>query len=95
MRYHHKRPATANKFMNSLMWVIAILAPFSTLPQIIEIFSSKSAAGVSLATWILFFISPLIWFTYGMTRKDKFIIVNNFLWATMSAIVLVGFYTYR
>lgn len=77
------------------MWTVAVLAPFSTLPQIIDIYTTHRVSGLSLATWLLFVISPMIWFSYGALHKDKFIMVNNFLWMMLSGTVFVGILVYR
>jgi len=77
------------------MWFVAILAPFATLPQIIDIYSTHKVTGLSGATWFLYIISPMIWFAYGVLHKDKFIIINNFLWMSLSSTVFVGILLYR
>ncbi len=91
---HHSHK-TINKLVPFVMWTVAILAPLSTLPQIFDIYSTHSVSGLSLTTWFLFVLSPMIWLGYGLLHKDKFILVNNFLWMTMSSTVLIGILLYR
>jgi uncharacterized protein with PQ loop repeat len=93
MRHIHRLHAHKRKQRDvppTLMWIAAISSPLATLPQIISIYQTHNVHGVSLTTWLLFALTPLVWLTYGLIHKDKFIIVNNALWSGAAALVFVG-----
>lgn len=69
---------------------VAIAGPLMTLPQIYQIFSTKTAQGISLTTWGLYCVSSAVWFLYGLKIKDKPLIIASFLWVLMEALVVAG-----
>ncbi len=82
-------------FLDKLTLVVGIIGPFTVLPQIYTIFSTKSAAGVSATTWALIFIVTFPWILYGMAHKEKNIIISFILWEVVNAAVVVGALLYR
>lgn len=82
-------------FLDKLTFVVGVVGPFTVLPQIYSIFSTHSAAGVSLATWLLIFIVTFPWILYGMAHKEKSIIVSFILWEVMNLAVVIGVLLYR
>jgi uncharacterized protein with PQ loop repeat len=82
-------------FLDKLTFIVGVIGPFTVLPQIYTIFSTKSAAGVSLATWALIFIVTFPWILYGVAHKEKSIIVSFILWEVVNLTVVVGVLLYR
>jgi uncharacterized protein with PQ loop repeat len=78
-----------------LIYIIAIAGPFMTLPQIYQIFTTKSVSGVSLLTWVSYLLMATCWIFYGIKQKDKPIIVNNILWAIFEILVITGILLYN
>ena len=78
-------------FLDKLVYLIAAVGPFSSLPQIIEIwFKDHSAEGVSLLTWLMFMLMSVVWLWYGITRRDKPLIISNALWILTDLAVIAG-----
>lgn len=88
-----KKPYIA--FLDKLTFIAGIIGPFTILPQIYSIFSSHSAIGVSLMTWVLIFVVTFPWILYGVAHKDKSIIVSFTLWEVVNLAVVVGVLMYR
>lgn len=92
---HQKHKKTTYKvFLDKVTFVAGVVGPFTVLPQIYSIFHNKSAAGVSLATWLLIFIVTLPWVFYGIAHKEKSIIVSFTLWEIVNLAVVVGVLLY-
>lgn len=91
---HAHRPTRYTKFLDRLTFIAGIVGPFTVLPQIYSIFSTHSAQGVSLMTWLLIFIVTLPWIFYGIAHKDKSIIVSFSLWEVVNLAVVVGVIIY-
>lgn len=93
----HKHPTKTPylKFLDKLTFVMGVIGPFTVLPQIYTIFSTKSAAGVSFVTWLLIFVVTFPWILYGIAHKDKSIIVSFTLWEVVNILVVVGVLLYR
>jgi uncharacterized protein with PQ loop repeat len=81
-------------FLDKLTFVVGIVGPFTVLPQIYSIFSTKSAAGVSLITWVLIFVVTFPWILYGLAHKDKNIIICFILWEVVNFGVILGVLMY-
>lgn len=81
-------------FLDKLTFIVGVIGPFTVLPQIYSIFSTKSATGVSLTTWSLIFIVTFPWILYGVAHKEKNIIVSFILWEVANLSVVVGVLLY-
>lgn len=82
-------------FLDRLTFFAGVVGPFTVLPQIYQIFSTQSAADVSLVSWSLIFIVTFPWIFYGVAHKDRSIIVSFILWEVANAAVVLGILIYR
>jgi uncharacterized protein with PQ loop repeat len=102
LRHKHERQQLVQKrsqspyivFLDKLTFIVGVIGPFTVLPQIYSIFSSRSAAGVSLMTWLLIFIVTFPWILYGLAHKDRSIIVSFILWEVVNLTVVIGVLLY-
>jgi MtN3 and saliva related transmembrane protein len=58
------------------------------LPQVIQIWKTKSAKDLSLPMLLLLILGVTMWLTYGIIVKDAAIIYTNSMVLTMSFIML-------
>ncbi len=74
-----------------LAYAGSVLMTAMSLPQIARILRDRSAAGVSLLTWIIFALSGASWFAYGLLVQAPGIIVGNipFLSTTLPVVMLL------
>lgn len=99
-KYEHKQGVKKPRktpyivFLDKLTFVVGVIGPFTVLPQIYSIYSTKSAAGVSAVTWALIFIVTFPWILYGLAHKEKSIIVSFTLWEVVNLTVVVGVLLY-
>jgi uncharacterized protein with PQ loop repeat len=68
----------------------AVIEPAMTLPQIYDIWSTHTAAGVSKLTWSMYVGAAAVWLLYGIQEKDKPIIVSSILWIVAEVAVVIG-----
>ncbi len=78
------------RFLDKTTFIAGIIGPFTVIPQIYQIFSTRQATGVSAISWILMFIMTAPWIFYGVAHKDKTIIVSFILWEVMNLLVVIG-----
>ncbi len=83
-------PDSKKYFLDKLIYIVGVLGPLSTIPQIYTIFIEKNAAGVSVATWLIYFLFSVIWIVYGVVHKEKVIILTYSLWFVMNGLVALG-----
>jgi len=81
-------------FLDKMTFVIGVIGPFVVVPQIWSIFSTQSAEGVSMMTWLLMFIVTFPWVLYGLAHRDVAIISSFTLWEIANATVVVGVLLY-
>lgn len=77
------------------MFIIAVVIPLMTLPQIISIWGTRSAANVSLSTWLAYLFSATCWLIHSILTRNKTLAVNQILWVALESIVVVGILIYR
>ena len=82
------------RMFDYLMYGVGFFAPLALLPQIFQIYSTKSSVGVSLLTWILLSISSTLWTIYGAVHKDKHILFASALGIGFHLIIVAGLFIY-
>lgn len=76
-------------FINHSVYGVGILGIIVIIPQILKIWVEKDF-GVSLTTWIGFFVGALFWFFYGIIHKEKPIIFTNLAVIIADLFVITG-----
>ncbi len=91
-KYPH--PNKFKRFLDKAVLGIGILAPIGTLPQIIKIWVHQNAAGLSLITWIAFFLGATILLLYSIVHKEKPLIVMYSCLILVHMTVIIGILIY-
>jgi uncharacterized protein with PQ loop repeat len=87
-----ERPIIA--VIDRLMMIASIVHPITALPQVIQIYDSQNASGVSLLTWLGFMTIGLIFLSYGIVHRLKPLIINQVLWFIVDFLVVIGVVLY-
>ncbi len=74
--------------------IAGIIQPLISIPQIIQIYSSQSAADVSLLTWVGYLVFAAVFLAYGLTFKLTPIWVTQIIWIIMEVAIIVGILLY-
>jgi uncharacterized protein with PQ loop repeat len=61
-----------------------------TVPQVWTIWVGHEAAGVSILSWGAYLTSALLWFWYGLQKKDRNIYLPCIGWIGLDAGVIAG-----
>jgi len=69
---------------------MSVFTLLMTVPQVLTIWVGHQAAGVSVVSWSAYLLSAVLWFWYGLQRRDKNIYLPCVGWAGMDAAVIVG-----
>jgi uncharacterized protein with PQ loop repeat len=80
--------------LDSLVFVVALFSVLMTIPQVLEIWMSRSASGVSLISWTAYSISSVFWVIYGLVHREKMIIAVYALFALLNMAVVAGILMY-
>ena len=76
--------------IDDIVYIIAFLGPIMTIPQVIKIFITQNASGISSISWISFTLFSFFWLVYGIVHKEKPIIIANFLTLILNLIIVIG-----
>lgn len=91
-KYPH--PNKWKRFLDKLVYVVGVLGPLWTIPQLMKIFVNKNASGLSLITWIAYFFGAIILLLYSFSHKEKPLIIMYSLWVIIHIIMIIGILLY-
>jgi uncharacterized protein with PQ loop repeat len=91
----HPNAGYIKVFFDKLVYFFGVIIPILTLPQAYVIWSSKSAADVSVITWAAYLINGLVWLTYGILHREKPIIFTWILMSIINMSVVAGIILFR
>lgn len=80
--------------MKQVLGGLSIFTLLMTVPQIVAIWATRQAAGVSVLSWSAYWISALVWFLYGLRKGDRNIYLPCIGWLVLDGAVVVGALTY-
>jgi MtN3 and saliva related transmembrane protein len=81
--------------METLGYIAGILTTIAFVPQVMQIYKTKSAEDVSLAMFLLFTAGVVMWLIYGIQSNAIPVIVANSLTLLLSCVILFFKYKYR
>lgn len=74
----------------SIIWSISVINPLMTVPQLIQIWRTHEVAGISLLFLLMLFVVQGGFALHGFFIRDRFVMGNNGLAATMTFITLLS-----
>lgn len=85
-------PATSawKRVLDRLVFVVGVIGPLTTVPQILEIYVLHEARGVSAISWGLPALLNIPWIIYGFVHRDRPIVVTYILWLIMNTTIFIG-----
>ena len=69
---------------------MSVFTLLMTVPQVLTIWVGHQAAGVSVVSWSAYLLSAVLWFWYGLRKRDRNIYLPCVGWVGMDAAVIVG-----
>ena len=79
---------------NRLLGAMSIFTMLMTVPQVWTIWVGHQASGVSVVSWSAYLLSAVLWFWYGLQKRDKNIYLPCVGWVVLDAAVIVGALVY-
>ena len=80
--------------MHRILGSLSIFTLLMTIPQVLAIWISHQAAGVSALSWSAYLITAVVWLLYGLQTADKNIYLPCVGWILVDSAVLVGVIVY-
>ena len=66
----------------------AFLTTIAFIPQVVQVWKSKSVEGLSLTTYIIFIIGVFLWFLYGLSIGSLSMIIANFITVLLASVII-------
>ena len=77
-----------------LLGSLSIFSLLMTTPQVLTIWIRHQAAGVSVLSWSAYLVTAVVWFWYGLQKRDKNIYLPCIGWILCDSAVIVGALVY-
>jgi len=82
------------RFFDGIIYPVAIIEPILAAPQVVKIFTTKSAGDLALSSWVLYLAASLIWLSYGFFHREKPVIISSVLWLVVGSSIVIGILLY-
>ena len=89
------RSTPTDAMLRRLLGGMSVFTMLMTIPQVLTIWISHQAAGVSILSWSAYLMSAALWFWHGLRSGDKNIYLPCVGWMGLDAAVIVGTLIYR
>jgi uncharacterized protein with PQ loop repeat len=85
------REAVAKKIhWSKIIWLVSIINPLMTLPQLIQLWVTRETAGLSLIFLGILLFVQAGFSLHGFFTHDRFILVSNGIASTMTLVVILS-----
>ena len=87
-------PSRSETLFSRLLGAMSVFTMLMTVPQVLTIWVGHQAAGVSVVSWSAYLLSAVLWFWYGLQKRDRNIYLPCVGWVGLDAAVIVGAVVY-
>lgn len=88
------RPAHSETVLRRLLAAMSVFTLAMTVPQVLTIWVGRQAAGVSAWSWGAYLLSAVLWFFFGLQKRDRNIWLPCIGWIVLNGAVVVGALVY-
>jgi uncharacterized protein with PQ loop repeat len=88
------RTPRSDTALRRLLGGMSAFTMLMTIPQVLTIWVSHQAAGVSVLSWSAYLVSAILWFWYGILKHDRNIYLPCVGWIALDTAVIVGAVVY-
>jgi uncharacterized protein with PQ loop repeat len=85
----------SDTLLRRLLGGMSLFTMLMTIPQVLTIWLSHQAAGVSLVSWSTYLVSAVIWLWFGIQKHDKNIYLPCVGWIFLDSAVIMGAIIYK
>jgi uncharacterized protein with PQ loop repeat len=82
--------AGSENLLRRLLGGLSIFTLLMTVPQVLTIWVGRQAAGVSVWSWSAYLLSAVLWFWFGLQKRDRNIYLPCVGWILLDCAVIAG-----
>ena len=83
-------PVAAAGPLDKILRAFSVITLAMTVPQAYSVWFGRETGGVSLASWATYLLSAILWFVYGLRKRDKTIYLACIGWIALDAAIVAG-----
>ena len=81
---------TSKTRFDRVLYAFSIITILMTIPQVLSVWTNRSAEGVSILTWGTYLVSACVWLVHGLEQRDPTIYRACLAWIVLDAAIVVG-----
>lgn len=82
-------------WLEAIGFVAGSLTTIAFLPQVLKIWRERSAAGLSVPTFLLFTLGVVLWLVYGLVANLFAVAFFNAITLALALMILAGVWRFR
>ena len=86
--YPHHDPKLV--LLDKLVYAAALASVLLTVPQVLQVWASKSVQGISIISWSAYTFTATLWSLYGYYHKEKMLMLLYLAFALLNLLVVIG-----
>lgn len=86
----YPHPNKWKNLLDKIIYVVGVLSPLMTIPQLFKIWAEQNTSGVSLISWSWYLTASVVWLMYSLAHKEKPLILNSALWVITETFIVIG-----
>ena len=87
--------STGRIFFDDGMYLVALITPVLTVPQLLLIYVQHQTSGVSVLTWGAYAAMSGIWLIYGLLHRQKPLILSQVCLFVLDFGVVLGIFIFQ
>jgi uncharacterized protein with PQ loop repeat len=88
------RSPASEAMLRRLLGFMSVFTMLMTVPQVLTIWVGREAAGVSVLSWSAYLLSAVLWFWFGLQKRDRNIYLPCIGWIGLNGAVIAGAIVY-
>ncbi len=82
-------------FFDDGMYLMALVTPLLTIPQLLTIWTQHQTGGVSQLTWGAYAVMSGVWLIYGLLQRQKPLILSQACLFVVDMAIVLGIFIFR
>ncbi|MDO8576381.1 MAG: PQ-loop domain-containing transporter [bacterium] len=78
------------RLLDKAIFGAGVIGPIFSIPQIVLIYSSQDATGISAVSWFGWAALDIVWILYGLVHKEPPIVMTYTFWFIINLTVAFG-----